>query len=258
MPKKTKEIFKLYDEAANHLSTESGKIDSSKLNQLLSSLYSPGQSFQYIFDYSVRQFTYVSKNIKDIFNICPDTYVVENFLDNLHPDDLTHLLHCEEIAKYFLFSYIKKEQLPNYKVSYQIRLKDATGVYKLFLHQAIALSWDDEYKMSSSLANHSDINHITKVNNNKMSFIDITGGKSYYGISSIEDLSNDNLNNSTISNRELEVLSLIAEGFLTNEIADFLNISTSTVSTHRKNILRKNQFKTFAQATSHFVREGLI
>ena len=111
--------------------------------------------------------------------------------------------------------------------------------------------------MSSSLANHSDISHITKANNNKMSFIDITGGKSYYGISSIEDLSNDHLNNNVISSREIEVLSLIAEGFLTNEIADFLNISIATVSTHRKNILKNKDSLMYYGPYSQYIRNYL-
>jgi len=48
-------------------------------------------------------------------------------------------------------------------------------------------------------------------------------------------------NNDTIflSRREIEVLSLIAEGFTTKEIADKLFISALTVETHRKNLLTK-------------------
>jgi DNA-binding NarL/FixJ family response regulator len=42
-----------------------------------------------------------------------------------------------------------------------------------------------------------------------------------------------------LSRREIQVLSLIAEGFTTKEIADKLFISTLTVETHRKNLLTK-------------------
>jgi DNA-binding CsgD family transcriptional regulator len=112
--------------------------------------------------------------------------------------------------------------------------------------------------MSSSLANHSDISHITTVNNNKVSFIDITRKKSYYGISKIEDIENYTSSIKQASPRELEILSLISEGFKSSEVADYLNISKETVATHRKNILKKTNFKTFAQVVTHFVREGLI
>lgn len=42
-----------------------------------------------------------------------------------------------------------------------------------------------------------------------------------------------------LSRREIQVLSLIAEGFTTKEIADKLFISFLTVETHRKNLLTK-------------------
>lgn len=42
-----------------------------------------------------------------------------------------------------------------------------------------------------------------------------------------------------LSRREIQVLSLIAEGFTTKEIADKLFISVLTVETHRKNLLTK-------------------
>ena len=45
--------------------------------------------------------------------------------------------------------------------------------------------------------------------------------------------------NILLSNREKEILRLIGEGKTSNEIADELFISKSTVDTHRKNILKK-------------------
>ncbi|WP_369803407.1 LuxR C-terminal-related transcriptional regulator [Flavobacterium sp. LM4] len=45
--------------------------------------------------------------------------------------------------------------------------------------------------------------------------------------------------NILLSNREKEILKLIGEGKTSNDIADVLFISKSTVDTHRKNILKK-------------------
>ena len=90
-----------------------------------------------------------------------------------------------------------------------------------------------------------------------MSFIHIQEGKSYFGIGNIKDLSNEQPK-LTISNREVEILKLISEGFSSKEIADYLYISLDTVRTHRKNILAKTDFKNLTQAATHYVREGLI
>ena len=49
-----------------------------------------------------------------------------------------------------------------------------------------------------------------------------------------------------LSERETEVLVLLAQGLSSKEIADKLNISVHTVSTHRKNITRKTDIKSIA------------
>ena len=49
-----------------------------------------------------------------------------------------------------------------------------------------------------------------------------------------------------VTRREKEVLSLIADGFTNNEIADKLFISTTTVDTHRQSLLAKFEAKNTA------------
>ena len=46
-----------------------------------------------------------------------------------------------------------------------------------------------------------------------------------------------------LTDREVEVVNLVCEGMTTQEIADFLNRSTHTINTHRKNILKKLNVK---------------
>lgn len=50
-----------------------------------------------------------------------------------------------------------------------------------------------------------------------------------------------------LSKREREIVLLVCEGMTTAEIADKLNLSQLTVSTHRKNLLRKLDLKNAAQ-----------
>ncbi len=47
--------------------------------------------------------------------------------------------------------------------------------------------------------------------------------------------------------REISIIQLLAKGYNSEQIGAELNISASTVSTHRKNILRKYNFQTTAQ-----------
>lgn len=61
-----------------------------------------------------------------------------------------------------------------------------------------------------------------------------------------------------LSEREKEILVLVAQGLLNKEIADRCSISVNTVITHRKNITRKTGIKTVAGLTVYAILNGLI
>jgi len=61
-----------------------------------------------------------------------------------------------------------------------------------------------------------------------------------------------------LSNRELEVMSLIVQGYINKEIADKLNIGLSTVITHRKNIMDKLGMKSVSALTIYAVMHGYV
>lgn len=63
---------------------------------------------------------------------------------------------------------------------------------------------------------------------------------------------------SVISQRELDVLRLIALGKINKEIADKLNISLNTVLTHRKNIMAKLGIKTVSGLIFYCISNGYI
>ncbi len=62
---------------------------------------------------------------------------------------------------------------------------------------------------------------------------------------------------SVLTNREREVLQLLAEGNTTKEIAATLFVSVKTVETHRRNIMKKLDLHSVAELTKYAVREGL-
>lgn len=62
----------------------------------------------------------------------------------------------------------------------------------------------------------------------------------------------------TLTEREREVLTLVATGLSTKEIAAQLAISSRTVETHRANLMRKLNLKSVALLTQFALREGLI
>jgi DNA-binding NarL/FixJ family response regulator len=61
-----------------------------------------------------------------------------------------------------------------------------------------------------------------------------------------------------LSDREIEVMSLIVQGYINKEIADKLNIGLATVITHRKNIMDKLGMKSVSALTIYAVMHGYV
>ena len=61
-----------------------------------------------------------------------------------------------------------------------------------------------------------------------------------------------------LSQRESEVLTLIAEGFSNKEIASKLFVSVRTVETHRERIIRKLDIHTVAGLTRYALMKGIV
>lgn len=61
-----------------------------------------------------------------------------------------------------------------------------------------------------------------------------------------------------LSDREIEVLALVAQGKINKEIADVLCIGISTVITHRKNIQEKLGLKSVSSLTIYAVMHGYV
>ncbi len=67
-----------------------------------------------------------------------------------------------------------------------------------------------------------------------------------------------NLSQDILSERETDVLKLLATGMSNKEIADKLNISVNTVITHRKNISQKTGIKSVSGLTIYAVVQKII
>jgi len=62
----------------------------------------------------------------------------------------------------------------------------------------------------------------------------------------------------TLSQREKEVLKLIAEGYKNKEIAEFLGVSLKTVEKHRANLMKKLDLHNAATLTAFAMERGMV
>lgn len=62
----------------------------------------------------------------------------------------------------------------------------------------------------------------------------------------------------SLSERELEIITLIAEGHTNGQIGEILHLSTHTITTHRKNIMAKLGVKNTAAIVMYAVKTNLV
>lgn len=62
----------------------------------------------------------------------------------------------------------------------------------------------------------------------------------------------------SLSAREREVLTLVAEGLRTRDIADALCLSQKTIEKHRANMMRKLNLRTAAAAAAYAIANGMV
>jgi DNA-binding NarL/FixJ family response regulator len=74
----------------------------------------------------------------------------------------------------------------------------------------------------------------------------------------VKDDHETNAAHEKLSDREIEVLKLLASGKQNKEIADKLNISTHTVISHRKNISQKTGIKSISGLTIYAVVKNIM
>lgn len=253
----------------NYLAPVSRQIRNIDVSERLASLFFPGEYYYYILDPPTLSLDYVSPTIKNILGINPEDFTLNKLSEIIHPDDISFLLKCEDLAAVFLRNHIPKDKIVKYKVNYCFRQKTISGEYHLFLMQNIALATAEDGALLKVFGSHTNINHITTVSNRKLSFIGIQGESSFLDIDVFADnpldqlrpplsKSNHSRETSPFSGREIEIIKLLATGLTTGEISEKLYISENTVETHRKNILKKSGYRNTIDLVVNCIRKGYI
>lgn len=128
----------------------------------------------------------------------------------------------------------------------------------------IILSMVDEGEVIETLIKQGINGYIHKessIGNISKAIKKVLSNKQFYCLKTQEILKKHRANNSTsffLSKRELEILKLIVDEFKNKDIAEQLNISVSTVETHKKNLIKKLQVKTTVGLVKYAVEHQLF
>lgn len=140
---------------------------------------------------------------------------------------------------------------------------ETTGMYdRIFVDTVIYLSGSDLFKDKKKVVLLSDV-AVKDISHSEFSFLNIHSNKKEL-IADLDSICSNILadrvdeNGKDLTEREREVLELVAKGFISKDIAAKLNISLYTVQAHRKNISGKLGIKSVSALTVYAMMNGIV
>jgi len=209
-----------------------------------------GSQFIYIFDFPTGEVNYVSPGIQKIFGYDPDEVNLRFLYEKIHPNDQRGV--CEATIDAIQGTIDNGMTSPGrlkFSVNYRFQMKDGSYL-QVLRHQTVQQN-DEKGNILRLIGIIVELGHLPEVNGVTGKMVDNESGKVIYSRSySGQD--------SIFSTREKEIILLLANGRKTDEIAEDLFISPNTVSTHRKNMLKKYGVKNTAELILFSKQQGIL
>jgi Response regulator containing a CheY-like receiver domain and an HTH DNA-binding domain len=213
-----------------------------------------GNSVISIFDACEKKHAFYSSNAGSMLG-----YVTEEieeggelFLDTkIHPDDSLMLLQ-NSISIFKLYLNFSEDEKINHKLINEYRILNASNQYVRVIeqHQALELDRYGNLWLAMSIL---DISPDQNINEGiKSQVLNFRTGKFIPLFQTEEKMT------PALTQREIQILKLVKEGFLSKEISDKLAISLHTVNTHRQRVLEKLGVNNSIEAVILASRLGLI
>lgn len=206
----------------------------SKIKQLENSL--PSSIGLYLLDLQSLSYAYMSQRSLHITGIEPKKYEqngLTHFFEHLHPED-RRLITEKTLPLYKKMlkeCSLKERKLLNASLNYRIKA-DENGLYRHVLAQ-LSLRSVNEFGMPVLL-----LGVFSQLNIDQYLGQDFKLYLSENGVTT-KVLLDEHLSSNPLTNKEMDVMQLIAQGFSSKEIAVKFNISKHTVDTHRRKVLKK-------------------
>lgn len=218
--------------------------------QVLAHLSNSGIS---IFDLSKREIVFYSSNYGRQLGYQPDDYgqTGQQFFENkIHEDDqYTSSVNGVMLLK--LFGNFSNQEKLSYKLINEFRIKNSENEYIRLIEQHQVLELDRKGQIWLLLSIVDIAPNQEDTDGMKSQLLNFKSGK-VIPIPSAEKLEFD------LTKRELEILKMVKQGFLSKEISDKLAISVHTVNTHRQRFLEKLGANNSLEAIRFASRFGLL
>jgi DNA-binding CsgD family transcriptional regulator len=253
------EISKIQEIIFKHLQQyqfDAADLDYSIVPQhssVLKTLSEISNSGTQIFDLNKKEILFFSPNFGKALGYEAADYEALNyafFESKIHPDE-KHQLALNGLASLKMFDNFSRDEKLNHKVVHEYQMMNAEGKYIRLVEQYQILELDKKGQMwlmmsIVDIAPNQDANGT--VNSKILNFK--TGL-----IIPFEEAQKPQLE---LTKRELEILKLVKQGYLSKEISEQLSISVHTVNTHRYRFLEKLGANNSFEAVVFASKYGLL
>lgn len=217
----------------------------------IDNIYPQNQSFFIVINTSRKCYEFISDNFKTVLG--HDINLMKSvgpkyFLAFIHPDDLPIWLNVSKELMEYTSKNIEPIERKKLLYTYNFRIKNSKNKYQNIIAHLTPIAFDSFGTPVLAVSHYTVVGEgqfkpligAIKVLNNKNNYETI-----FYKNYSQEALSNK------LSKREIDIIQELAMGRSSKEIADKLCISSHTVDQHRRNILKKLEFKSTGELIEH-------
>lgn len=198
-----------------------------------------GSTFFCITNTQKLSFDYVSKNFTACLGLDVNTLKKEGmryFWSRIHPDDLEQWLKALNELMQFTLDKIDLSDRARMTYTWNYRFKNAKDKYVNIIQNTTPLEFDADDKPVIGLAHYTILSGEIKMP--VCASAKLLNEKKEYDTLYYNNFS-QKLIFDGVSNRERDIIRLLALNYSSKQIAEKLNISSNTVDTHRRNILKK-------------------
>jgi len=189
-------------------------------------------------------FEYISKNMFPCLGLDPSEMKekgMRDFCSRIHPDDVEPWLKALNELMNFTVGEIPVEDRKRMSYTWNYRFKNAEGEYVNIIQNTTPLDFDIANKPIIGLAHYTILNPQIKMD--VCASAKYLNNKNEYETKYFNNFSQKLLTDG-ISVRERDIIRLLVLNNTSKEIAEKLSISSNTVDTHRRNIIKKLNIST--------------